>query len=174
VITLRTKFQIVLPLLALSLVCASGWAKDKPTSSPKTADRIIVMKSAHKMTLMRAGQVLKTYKVALGDSAGTKRRKGDRETPEGEYTIDAKNLQSRFHRALHISYPSAADRERARTLGANPGGDIEIHGLPSKQGWLGFLHRQVDWTSGCIAVTNSEIEEIYPLVPVGTPIEIKP
>jgi murein L,D-transpeptidase YafK len=88
--------------------------------------------------------------------------------------IDSKNSHSRFHLALHISYPNAADREKARTLGVRPGGAIEIHGLGSKFGWAGSLHLQTNWTDGCIAVTNSEIEEIWPLVPVGTPLEIRP
>jgi murein L,D-transpeptidase YafK len=76
--------------------------------------------------------------------------------------------------ALHISYPNAADREKAQKLGARPGGNIEIHGLDSKYAWVGSLQRQVDWTDGCIAVTNPEIEEIWPMVPVGTPVEIRP
>jgi len=123
---------------------------------------------------LSGGQVLKTYKVALGDPVGAKKQQGDRETPEGEYVIDSKNTHSRFHRALHVSYPNSADRERARKLGVSPGRDVEIHGLPSKYAWLGFLHRQMDWTAGCIAVTNSEIDEIWPLVPLGTPVEIRP
>ena len=88
--------------------------------------------------------------------------------------MDTKNPHSQFHLALHISHPNAADRQRARKLGARPGGNIEIHGLGSKLGWVGALHRQTDWTDGCIAVTNSEIEEIWPLVSVGTTVEIRP
>jgi murein L,D-transpeptidase YafK len=76
--------------------------------------------------------------------------------------------------ALHINYPNPADRDRAHKLGVKPGGDIEIHGLGAKFGWVGAAHRQVDWTDGCIAVTNSEIDEIFPLVDVGTPVEILP
>jgi murein L,D-transpeptidase YafK len=88
--------------------------------------------------------------------------------------IDSKNPHSRFHLALHISYPNAADRERARKLGVKPGGNIEIHGLGSTYGWIGSLQRHIDWTDGCIAVTNSEIEEIWNMVPTGTPLEIRP
>ncbi len=125
------------------------------------------------MTLHRDGKVLKTYKVALSTvPIGAKEREGDHKVPEGLYMVDAKNAHSKFHLALHISYPNAADRERARKLGVKPGGNIEIHGLGSNFGWVGSLHREVDWTDGCIAVTNSEIEEIWPLVPVGTPVEI--
>ena len=127
------------------------------------------------MQLLQGGKVLKTYSVALSrEPVGAKQREGDHKVPEGKYAIDSKKKQSRFHLALHISYPNAADRERARNLGVNAGGDIEIHGLESKYAWLGKLHRQSDWTDGCIAVTNAEIEEIWPLVAVGTPIEIGP
>ena len=158
-------------LLAVMLaVCAGASA-----NSQFTADRIIILKSARTMTLMRDGKTLKTYKVALGtEPVGAKQRVGDHKTPEGEYVIDAKKSQSQFHKALHISYPNAADRERARKLGVSPGGDIEIHGLGEKYGWIGSAHRHYDWTDGCIAVTNEEIDEIFPRVPVGTPVEIKP
>jgi murein L,D-transpeptidase YafK len=141
----------------------------------KTVDRIVVEKSARTMKLMRGDEVLKTYKVALGHQPiGAKQRVGDHKTPEGNYVIDFKNRESRFHLALHVSYPNAADRERAHKLGADPGGNIEIHGLESKFAWLGSLHRGMDWTDGCIAVSNAEIEEIWPLVPVGTPLQILP
>jgi murein L,D-transpeptidase YafK len=95
---------------------------------------------------------------------GGKEREGDHKVPEGEYTIDSKNPHSRFHLALHISYPNAADRERARKAGFKPGGHIEFHGLENKYAWVAGLHRQLDWTDGCIAVTNAELEEIWPLV----------
>jgi murein L,D-transpeptidase YafK len=139
------------------------------------ADRIIVEKSARTMTLMQGAKALKTYRVALSrEPVGAKEREGDHKVPEGEYVIDSKNSHSRFHLALHISYPNASDRQKARKLGVRPGGNIEIHGLGSKYAWVGGLQRQVDWTDGCIAVTNAEIEEIFPMVPVGTPVEIRP
>ena len=139
------------------------------------ADKIIIVKSARQMTLLSAGKVLKTYKVALGSvPVGPKRVEGDHKTPEGDYLIDAKNAHSQFHLSLHISYPSAADQQRARAMGARPGGAIMIHGLAPPFAHLGALHRQIDWTDGCVAVTNAEIEEIWKLVPVGTRIEIRP
>ena len=139
------------------------------------ADRIVIIKSARSMTLFSGDKILKTYKVALGTvPVGPKQTEGDHKTPEGNYVIDNKNSQSIFHLSLHISYPSPADRERARKLGSNPGGDIMIHGLAKQFAYLGPLHRQVDWTEGCIAVTNAEIEEIWKLVPVGTRVEIRP
>jgi murein L,D-transpeptidase YafK len=127
------------------------------------------------MTLMNNGKVLKTYKVALSaHSIGGKERLGDDKTPEGIYTVDWKNAQSKFHLAFHVSYPNATHRERAGKLRVDPGGEIEIHGIGAKYGYLGALHRQVDWTAGCIAVTNEEINEIWKLVSVGTTVEIKP
>jgi murein L,D-transpeptidase YafK len=144
-------------------------------AQPPQADKIVVIKSSRTMMLFHGGQVLKSYKVAFGGSpVGPKRVEGDHKTPEGNYIIDVKNAHSRFHLSLHISYPDAADRERARKLGARPGGAIMIHGLPPAFAYLGALHRQSDWTDGCIAVTNAEIEEIWKLVPVGTRVEIRP
>jgi murein L,D-transpeptidase YafK len=139
------------------------------------ADRIIILKSAHTMTLLNGQRTLKIYKVALGGvPVGPKRIEGDHKTPEGDYLIDAKNSHSQFHLSLHISYPSAADKQRARNIGARPGSAIMIHGLARPFAYLGALHRQSDWTDGCVAVTNPEIEEIWKLVPVGTPVEIRP
>jgi murein L,D-transpeptidase YafK len=163
------------PLLILC-VCAALPVNSQTTSTPeKKADRIVIVKSTRTMTLMNGGKVLKTYKVALSaHPVGGKERVGDDKTPEGLYSVDWKNAQSKFHLALHVSYPNASDRERAKKLRVNPGGEIEIHGIGPKYGYLGALHRQVDWTAGCIAVTNEEIDEIWKLVAVGTPIEIKP
>ncbi len=139
------------------------------------ADHILIVKSTRTMTLTRGNKVLKTYKVALGTVAvGPKQKQGDHKTPEGDYVIDAKNSHSQFHLALHISYPKAEDRERAKKMGVSPGGDIMIHGLAPQFAFLGALHRQTDWTDGCVAVTNPEIEEIWKLVPVGTTVEIRP
>lgn len=161
-------------LVLILAVCATSWAADTPRTATR-ADRIVIVKSERTLTLMNGGRVLKTYKVALGgDPVGPKVKTGDKKTPEGEYVIDSKNAKSRFHLALHISYPNTDDRERARKLGVSPGGGVEIHGLESKYAWVGSLHRQVNWTAGCIAVTNPEIDEIWPLVPVGTPVEIRP
>ena len=139
------------------------------------ADRIIIHKKERTMELMRAGQAIKTYKIALGgEPVGPKMRQGDHRTPEGVYVIDRRNAQSQFHRSLHISYPSASDRERARKVGVSPGGDIFIHGLPNGYGFIGSAHRVRDWTDGCIAVTDQEIEEVWTLVDNGTLVEIRP
>jgi murein L,D-transpeptidase YafK len=164
-------FWLLVGLFALAPMKSPS--SQAPATHP-AADRILILKSAHTMELLNRGQVLKTYKVALGDPNGTKIQAGDKKTPEGVYAVDAKNPNSLFHRALHLSYPNAADRERARKLGVSPGGDVEIHGLPKQFAWLGAAHRQIDWTTGCIAVTNPEIEEIWTYVSVGTSVEIRP
>ena len=143
--------------------------------SAATADRVVVEKANRALQLYRAGQVLKTYSIALGSSpVGSKEQQGDGRTPEGLYVIDARNRNSAFHRSLHISYPNAEDRRRAAARRVQPGGDIMIHGLPNGLGAIGKAHRLRDWTNGCIAVTDAEIEEIWRLVPNGTPIEIRP
>ena len=145
------------------------------TSAHVLADSIVVEKSQHRLSLYHHGTLLHTYLVALGQQpVGDKVRIGDMRTPEGIFRIEARNPESRYHRALRISYPDAAHRAKARALGVSPGGDIMIHGLPARQAWVGPAHRDFDWTEGCIAVTNAEIEEIWSAVPVGIPIQIKP
>jgi murein L,D-transpeptidase YafK len=173
--------SVALLLLGIANICALGawppaWeAPATPVEAKQTVDRIVIVKSARTMTVESNGRALKTYKVALGsEPVGAKERQGDHKTPEGEYIVDAKNAQSQFYLALHISYPNAADRTRARKLGASPGGDVEIHGLGKKYGWIGACHRLSDLTDGCVAVTNEEIEEIFKMVPVGTRLELKP
>lgn len=135
---------------------------------------IVVEKGKHAMTLLDHGRVLRKYSISLGPDLGPKQKKGDGRTPEGRYVIDSRNAASKYHRALHVSYPNAADRARARRMRVDPGGDIMIHGLPNGWGRLGRLHRARDWTAGCIAVTDDEIEEIWRLVPNGTVVEIRP
>jgi murein L,D-transpeptidase YafK len=144
-------------------------------SSILKPDRILITKSTHTLSLIKGDEILKSYKVALArQPVGPKERQGDHKTPEGVYSVDRKSPASRFHLALHLSYPNASDRDRARALGVPPGGDVEIHGLPLLFAGFGSLHRYIDWTDGCIAVTNAEINEIYPLVEVDTPVEIRP
>ena len=168
--------KIAACLLVVTFLLFVVWRATGATpESAKQADRVVIEKSKRTMTLMSGGMVLKTYKVALGGQpVGAKQRIGDHKTPEGLYVVDQKKAVSQFHRALHTSYPSARDKENARNLGVSPGGDVEIHGLGAKYGWVGAAHRQMDWTDGCIAVTNEEIDEIWPLVAVGTTVEIKP
>ena len=143
--------------------------------APPAVDHIVVLKSERTMKLYSHGKVVKEYKVALGGNPiGPKQMQGDGKTPEGNYTISGRNPHSQFHLSLRISYPNARDRAWARKQNVNPGGDIMIHGLAPAFAYLGALHRKTDWTDGCIAVTNEEIEEIWNLVKVGTRVEIKP
>jgi len=146
-----------------------------PLPSNSTADRVLVEKSVRRLTLLRDGTPLKTYRVALGRApVGSKEQEGDQRTPEGLYRIDFHKGDSDYHRALHVSYPEQRDIDRAAASGVPPGSDIMIHGLPNGRGWIGAFHRRTDWTAGCIAVTDFEIEEIWRAVPDGTPIEIRP
>ena len=138
------------------------------------ADKILIEKKERRLTLISKGKVLKTYKIALGGNPiGSKERQGDNKTPEGSYVIDSRNRDSRYHLSLHISYPNERDRKRAKQLGVSPGGDIMIHGIKNGLSWVGDRHTEIDWTKGCIAVTDEEIEEIDKLVPNGTIVEIR-
>jgi murein L,D-transpeptidase YafK len=165
----RMKNLLFICLAGLSLI----FSQISEAGLPK-ADKVIVIKSKRIMLLLSDGEILRTYRVALGKNPeGRKIMAGDKKTPEGRYTL-SKNSNSRFHLSLRISYPNEADIERASRLGVLPGGDIMIHGLPEGLAEFGKFHRYYDWTDGCIAVTNSEIEEIYQMVDDGTPIEIMP
>jgi murein L,D-transpeptidase YafK len=157
-------------------LCSVAWAlPSEQQIAPEKADSILILKKDHVMELLAGGKVIRTYKVALGQGGlAPKQREGDGRTPEGHYTIDAKYAVSHYHKAMHVSYPSAGDRARAAKLGVSPGGAIMIHGLPNGKGYVGAAHRLYDWTLGCIAVTDEEIDEIWNLVPVGTPVEIRP
>jgi len=140
-----------------------------------SVEKILIEKKQRRLMLISKGEVLKTYKVALGGNPnGPKERQGDNKTPEGTYLIDSRNKDSRYHLSLHISYPNERDKKRAKALGVSPGGDIMIHGIKNGFSWAGDFHTESDWTKGCIAVTDEEIEEISKLAPNGTVVEIRP
>jgi murein L,D-transpeptidase YafK len=161
----------VIGLACLLIVAVIGSA----AAPPQQADRIVIMKSARQLALLRNGKAIRTYRVCLGSNPiGAKDREGDGKTPEGIYRIDSRNAGSKFHRSLHVSYPNAADLRRARRLRVRPGGEIMIHGVPNRWRALGIAFRYIDWTAGCIAVKDEEIEEIWRLVPNGTVVEIRP
>jgi murein L,D-transpeptidase YafK len=155
---------------------SAGAAIHASVRRERKADRVVVYKADRSLLLLRGKQVLRAYRVALGASPdGPKVSYGDGRTPEGAYLLDWRKEDSEFYRALHISYPNAADRERARALGLAPGGGIMIHGLPNHMAGIEQRsHASGDWTNGCIAVTNREMDEIWTLVSDGTPIEIRP
>lgn len=138
-------------------------------------DKVLIEKKKRRLTLISEGKAIKIYKIALGgDPVGPKEREGDKKTPEGIYTIASRNRNSDYHLSLRISYPNEKDIKRAKELGVSPGGDIMIHGIKNGFSWVGGFHTEIDWTEGCIAVTNKEMEEIARLVPNGTPVEIRP
>jgi murein L,D-transpeptidase YafK len=138
------------------------------------ADHVVVLKKERTLELLRRGKVVKTYRIALGGNpVGPKSKQGDHKTPEGVYVLDFRNAHSQFYKSIHISYPSERDRTLARQNGVSPGGDVFVHGLPNGFGAVGAAHRLKDWTDGCIAVTNEEMDEIWRPVPDGTQIEIR-
>jgi len=139
------------------------------------ADHVVVLKKERTLQLLSQGKLLKTYKVALGaDPVGPKTRQGDHKTPEGSYVLDSRNPHSKFYKSIHISYPSPRDLKRAQQSGFSAGGEVYIHGLPNGYGAIGAAHRLKDWTDGCIAVTDQEMDEIWLAVRDGTQIEIRP
>ena len=175
ILTSRNAVRIALVGFALA-----AWAVDVPEASgyaapPAQADHVLVIKHQRVLRLLRGGEVLKQYKVALGATpVGSKTQQGDHKTPEGKYILDSRNSKSQFYKSLHISYPTGEQRLAARKRGVSPGGDVFVHGLPNGYGKIGAAHRLRDWTDGCIAVTDEEMDEIWGSVPAGTPIEIRP
>lgn len=144
-------------------------------SAAEKADRVVVFKAKEEMQLLQGDQVIRKYAVSFGaNPKGHKVQEGDERTPEGDYVIDYRNPNSSYHLSLHISYPNAKDTQNAESMGVNPGGNIMIHGLPNNFGWAGWFLSWFNWTNGCIAVnSNKEMEEIWQLVPNGTPISIQ-
>jgi len=136
---------------------------------------VLVKKAERRLYLLEGEEVIRSYRISLGDNPeGHKLYEGDERTPEGEYTLDWRNDRSDFYKSIHISYPSPRDRELAEAWGLDPGGSIMIHGLPNEAGDLAFAYVGLDWTDGCIAVTNEAMDEIWQLVSNGTPIRILP
>ncbi len=155
-----------------------GWAVAVPDASAAPVDQVVVNKTARKMMLLKDGEVIRTYRIALGaNPVGHKQERGDERTPEGDYVLDYRNAGSKFHKSIHISYPNAADIAEARKRGVHPGGLIFIHGTPNrapKNAVVQSLIKSVDWTDGCIAVNDREMDEIWTMVQNGTPIRIEP
>lgn len=166
---------ILVAALTVMTVLYVATIKSRPVDSgTESVDRIVVHKAKHEMVLLRAGKILRVYQVALGRGGlEAKQEAGDNKVPEGTYHIAGRNVASAYHRSLKIGYPTPRQLEDARARGIDPGGAIMIHGIRNGLGWIGPLHRQIDWTRGCVAVTNSEIEEIWQLVPNGTIIDIR-
>lgn len=166
---MKISFRAAIFFFALVTLSAAH-AKDD-----QRIDLVVVEKAARQMILLSGGKTVRTYEIALGDApVGHKQREGDERTPEGHYVLDWRNPNSAFHLSIHISYPDADDRAAAAAAGYSPGGDIMIHGQPNGFGWWSWLLQMADWTDGCIAVTNADMDEIWEMVDNGTPIEIRP
>lgn len=173
------RFIAVLMLLMMGAGVAVGLQscatqQSKAVDMPQ-ADLIRVYKSKRQLQLLHDGQVFASYHVSLGGHpVGPKHQEGDERTPEGRYRIDWRNPKSHYYLSLHISYPDAADKAWAKKHGVSPGGAIMIHGMPNGYGWTSPILRHMDWTAGCIAVTDADMRQIWAAVPVGTPIVINP
>jgi len=138
-------------------------------------DKLVVTKSKRIMVAYSNGEVIKIYTISLGrNPLGDKEFEGDKRTPEGSYTINHKNLNSGYHKNLGVSYPNKDDIKDANNKGLKPGGEIKIHGIRNGIGFIGKFHRLFDWTAGCIALTDKEVDELYEHVGIGTPIIINP
>ena len=173
--------MFIKPVAVLALlfpfVPPHAWTPETGLERPiGKADRVRVDKSERRLELLRKGKVIARYQIALGRSPdGAKEKQGDMRTPEGRYTIDWRNPKSLYHLSLHISYPDKADKARAAKLSIDPGGDIMIHGQPNGYSQpASLLLQTVDWTFGCMAVSNADMDDIWKAVPDGTPIEILP
>lgn len=167
---------IVLLLFALapSLPLASELPLGAMAETPEISE-VLVHKRERRLYLLAGEQVVRSYRVGLGDNpSGHKLYEGDNRTPEGEYVLDWRNPDSDFYKSIHISYPNQLDRELASAWGLDPGGSIMIHGLPNGAADMAFAYKGLDWTNGCIAVSNDEMDEIWHLVADGTPIRILP
>ena len=161
----------------LLLALSTGGAVRADTLSPHydKADSLLIVKSERKLYLLKEGEVLRNFDIALGlMPEGPKQREGDFRTPEGLYYLDARNPNSDYFLSLQISYPNRQDAERARAEGANPGGQIMIHGQPNDPKYSESRYQSWDWTDGCVAVSNSDMVDIWLMTEEGTPIEIRP
>ena len=144
-------------------------------AAAEKADLVVVSKSESRLYLERSGKRFDSFKVAFGgDPKGHKQREGDERTPEGRYMLDSKNPNSSFYKSIHISYPNASDRAAAKSRGVSPGADVMIQEQKNGWGWLAPISQLFDWTDGCVALRNSDMEKVWNAVDIGTPIEIQP
>ncbi|MBX3486969.1 MAG: L,D-transpeptidase family protein [Candidatus Paracaedibacteraceae bacterium] len=166
--------KTIITLLGGFLLIESTESASSPPQIPNNSiDKIVVYKTKRQLELRCNDRIIKTYRIALGKNPiGHKQRQGDYKTPEGIYKISGKNPNSKFHKSLRISYPNEQDLLCAQENCVHPGGDVMIHGLDKKSSWIGKAHANRDWTQGCIAVSNDEIEEIYSATKTGAVIQI--
>jgi murein L,D-transpeptidase YafK len=161
--------------LLLAMLALPGWQGDLQAGEFPVADKVVVDKSSRKLHLLKSGVAFRTFEIALGiRPVGDKQHEGDFKTPEGSYMLDARNPDSEFFLAIHVSYPNQRDRVEARAKGVDPGGAIMIHGQPNDPTRSEAYYRTQDWTNGCIAVSNSDMIDIWLMTAENTPIEIRP
>lgn len=171
---IRNIKRVLVIILSISLIVYRFYPEEKLKPNTKI-DKIIVYKSDNRMYVYSKGKLQKVYKISIGrNSIGKKEVEGDKKTPEGKYIINDKNPNSSYYKNLGISYPNQDNLSHAKRLGKSAGGEIKIHGLRNYFGCIGKFHRLFNWTLGCIALTNWEMEELYQAVEIGTEIEIKP
>jgi murein L,D-transpeptidase YafK len=169
--SIQERASLIHALLAALVVLAFA----VPVASEPSVDLVRISKSEHKLQVISGGRVIHQFQIALGrNPKGPKTREGDGKTPEGRYTLDYKKTDSAFYKAIHVSYPNANDIAKAHAHNVAPGGQIMIHGQKNGFGLLSFITQHFDWTKGCIAVTNSDMDILWPLVKVGTAVEILP
>lgn len=162
--------KVLLALMLVLFPACRGYAQTTPG-----IDLVRVLKSEHKLQLMSAGVVVHEFHIALGGNpSGRKQQEGDGKTPEGSYILDFKKLDSAFYKGFHVSYPNAEDTRSAKVHGINPGGMIMVHGQKNGLGWMSFASQRFDWTNGCIALSNGDMDVMWDLVKAGTKIEILP
>jgi murein L,D-transpeptidase YafK len=172
---LRLKILCSLVALVLGLAAMPGGQSSARASDFPTADKVVVEKGKRKLHLLKGGVAFRSFDIALGiRPVGDKEKEGDFKTPEGNYLLDAKNPDSEYFLAIHVSYPNSADRAEARSKGVDPGGAIMIHGQPNDPTRSEAYYRTQDWTIGCIAVSNSDMIDIWLMTAENTPIEILP
>lgn len=174
---MKPRWQILATLygLAIMVLCLPGWQEAPAASEFPIADKVLVEKSNRKLHLLKGGVAFRTFDIALGiRPVGDKEHEGDFKTPEGNYMLDARNPDSEFFLAIHVSYPDQHDLAKARARGLDPGGAIMIHGQPNEPTRSEAYYRTQDWTNGCIAVSNSDMIDIWLMTGENTPIEIRP
>ena len=166
-----------LAVFGVATFVGSAMAEERSNvvAGPDRADYVLVDKSERKLYLFKTGRILREFDVSLGlVPTGPKQREGDFRTPEGKYTLDARKIDSDYFLSIHVSYPNDADRARARGQGVDPGGQIMIHGWPNEPRYDLRRYQDTDWTDGCIAVSNSDMIDIWLMTRESTPIEIRP
>jgi len=161
-------YQAVAAFLLIFITACNAFGIEK-------ADRVVVLKSKKSLYLYKGKHLLGTYPVVFGGNRiGHKQQEGDKRTPEGKYILDFKKADSAFYKAIHISYPNERDIENAKRRGVAPGSSIMVHGQKNGFGWASFLLQYFNWTNGCIALSNKNMDSVWELVDAGTPIEIRP